>query len=651
MKNIESKLRETRSYDSPRSFSSKSNIDKTKLEALIKDSKNNPSHFWASLAKQEITWIKDFSTICSGTAPNYKWFEDGTLNVSYNCLDRFIETTKKNKNAIIHISEDNKKNILTYEELYLQVNIFANALLKCPVIKQDRVIIYMPTIPESIIAMLACARLGLIHSVVFAGFSSESLKNRINDCSAKIVITVDGFERNGKMIKAKETVDEAISMGCPTISNCITLKHSSVSINFNPEIDIWWHDIIDDNKNYIAPIEMNSEDILFILYTSGSTGKPKGIIHSTGGYLLNSIITNKWVFDLKNEDVFWCTADIGWITGHSYVVYGPLATGSTILIYDGAPTYPKVDRFWEIIEQNNVTVFYTAPTAIRTLMKLGENLPDSYNLDSLRLLGTVGEPINPKAWIWYQNKIGKGKCPIVDTWWQTETGANMIAPIPGVTKTLPGTCTHSLPGIEVAIIADDGHEIIKPNQGGNLVIKKPWPSMLRGIWGDEKRYKETYWEKFNNQYYVTGDTARRDENNNIWIMGRSDDVVNVSGHRLGTMEIESSIVSHEYVAEAAVVSYKHDVKGEAIHAFVTLKNTYTSYMTPQFAEDLRNWVKEKIGSIAKPERISFSDALPKTRSGKIMRRLLRNIARGENISGDTSTLENENILKQLQNIL
>jgi acetyl-CoA synthetase len=419
----------------------------------------------------------------------------------------------------------------------------------------------------------------------------------------------------------------------------------------NEKRDLWWDEILPTDNKFVPPEEMSAEDLLFILYTSGSTGKPKGIIHTTAGYLLNCILTNKWVFDLKESDIFWCTADIGWITGHSYVVYGPLATGSTVLIYDGAPTYPKVDRFWDIIEKNKVTIFYTAPTAIRTLMKLGEDLPEKYNLESLRLLGTVGEPINPKAWIWYQIKIGNSVCPIVDTWWQTETGANMIAPIPGVTKTIPGTCTHPLPGIDIGIIDDDGNEINMANQGGNLVIRKPWPSMLRGIWGDEKRYKETYWKKFNNKYYITGDMARRDDDGNIWIMGRSDDVVNVSGHRLGTMEIESSIVSHEYVAEAAVVSYKHDVKGEAIHAFVTLKNNFLDYATPKFAEDLRDWVKEKIGSIAKPERISFSDALPKTRSGKIMRRLLRNIARGEKISGDTSTLENEKILKQLQNIL
>ena len=648
MKNIESKLKESRSYKPGNAFVAQSNVTVDLLEQLYRLYKNDSDAFWAKLARQNIDWIKDFKTICSGKAPFYKWFEEGRLNVTQNCLDRYIN---KNKVAIIHISEDDKKKSISYDDLYYLVNNFSYALKQQGLKKGDRVIIYMPTTPEAIIAMLSCARLGLIHSVVFAGFSSESLQNRINDCSATVVITVDGFKRNGKIIKTKKTVDQALSMGCPSIKSCIVYKNLKNKTEFNKNTDVYWNEILPSKQQIVEPEVMASEDLLFILYTSGSTGKPKGIMHTTAGYLLNSIITNKWVFDLKKNDIFWCTADIGWITGHSYVVYGPLATGSTILIYDGAPTYPKVDRFWDIIEKNKVSVFYTAPTAIRTLMKLGENLPDKYNLESLRLLGTVGEPINPKAWIWYQDKIGNCNCPIVDTWWQTETGANMIAPIPGVTKTVPGTCTHPLPGIDIGIISDDGHEITEVNQGGNLVIKKPWPSMLRGIWGDETRYQETYWKKFKNKYYVTGDTARKDEDGNIWIMGRSDDVVNVSGHRLGTMEIESSIVSHEYVAEAAVVSYKHEVKGEAIHAFVTLKNNYIDYMTPEFAEELRSWVKDKIGSIAKPERISFSDALPKTRSGKIMRRLLRNIARGENISGDTSTLENENILKQLQNIL
>ncbi|MFT4517296.1 MAG: acetyl-CoA synthetase [Gammaproteobacteria bacterium] len=648
MKNIESKLIESRQYKPDIEFSKKSNLNPSLLKKLNSLYKNNPDEFWSSLAKKEIQWIKGFKSICTGDAPFYEWFKEGKLNISENCLDRH---RNKNKKAIIHIAENNQKKITSYDELYILVNNFSYALKQIGLKKGDRVVIYMPTIPESIIAMQSCARLGLIHSVVFAGFSSESLKNRINDCAAKVVITVDSFMRNGKIINSKAIVDEAlINASCPSINKCLIYKNLGTEINFNDR-DLWWHEILPSKEKIVKPEAMSSEDLLFILYTSGSTGKPKGIVHSTAGYLLNCIITNKWVFDLKDNDIFWCTADIGWITGHSYVVYGPLATGATILIYDGAPTFPKPDRFWDIIEKNKVTIFYTAPTAIRTLMKLGEDLPDQYDLSSLRLLGTVGEPINPKAWIWYQLKIGNNKCPIVDTWWQTETGANIIAPIPGVTHTTPGTCTQPLPGIEIGIVDEDGNDINEANQGGNLVIKKPWPSMLRGIWGDKKRYLETYWKKYNNNFYITGDTARKDEYGNIWIMGRSDDVVNISGHRLGTMEIESAIVSHEYVAEAAVVSYKHEIKGEAIHAFVTLKNNFINHNDNEFSSELREWVKKKIGSIAKPERISFSDSLPKTRSGKIMRRLLRNIARGEDITGDTSTLENESILDQLKNIL
>ena len=650
MKNIESNLKEKRVFKPSEKFVQQANLNSINLDKLIKKYKSDPSLFWKELAVNEITWIKKFTTVCTGKSPFFKWFEDGTLNISANCLDRHIETDKKDKIAIRHISEDNQINTLSYQELFSKVNSFSSGLKHLGLKKQDRVIIYMPTIPESITAMLSCARLGLIHSVVFAGFSSESLKDRINDCHAKVVITVDAFKRGGKFIKAKETVDKALAMGCPSIEHCIIYKNSSQEINFDKSRDIWWDKVIDTDDQTITPEEMNAEDLLFILYTSGSTGKPKGIIHSSAGYLLNCLLTNKWVFDLKDDDIFWCTADIGWITGHSYVVYGPLALGSTILIYDGAPTYPDGDRFWKIIDENQVTVFYTAPTAIRTLMKLGDELPKRHKLDSLRLLGTVGEPINPEAWIWYYKTIGKENCPIVDTWWQTETGANMIAPLPGIYSTIPGTCTKPLPGIEVEVVDSEGNKVKDIKQGGNLVIKKPWPSMLRGIWGDEERYVETYWKKYDNKFYITGDTARRDEDGNIWIMGRSDDVVNVSGHRLGTMEIESALVSHEYVAESAVVSFPHDIKGEAIHSFVVLRDSFKSHVGKQFANELREWVKTKIGSIAKPDRISFSTNLPKTRSGKIMRRLLRNIARGEKISGDTSTLENENILSQLRDI-
>jgi len=650
MKNIESNLKEQRSFSPSKNFIKQANLKDKDLNNLRNKYDANPELFWSELASSELTWIKKFKSVCSGTSPFYQWFKDGTLNVSSNCIDRHIKTAKKDKTAIRHVTEDNTVTNLSYNELFSKVNSFSSALLQIGLKKEDRVIIYMPTIPESIVAMLSCARIGCIHSVVFAGFSSESLKDRINDCSAKAVITVDSFFRNGKSIKTKSVVDKALSFGCPSIKNCIVFKNSSEKINFNKPIDLWWHEILKESDSFVKPAEMSAEDLLFILYTSGSTGKPKGIIHSSAGYLLNCVLTNKWVFDLKDNDIFWCTADIGWITGHSYVVYGPLALGATILIYDGAPTYPSGDRFWKIVDENQVTVFYTAPTAIRTLMKLGDELPAKHKLDSLRLLGTVGEPINPEAWIWYYKNIGRENCPVVDTWWQTETGANMIAPIPGVYDVVPGTCTKPLPGIEIDIVDSEGQTVKKTDQGGNLVIKKPWPSMLRGIWGDKDRYVSTYWSKYKNKFYVTGDTARKDKDGNVWIMGRSDDVVNISGHRLGTMEVESAIVSHEFVAESAVVSYPHEIKGEAIHAFVVLIDNFKTHNDAEFANQLREWVKEKIGSIAKPDRISFSTNLPKTRSGKIMRRLLRNIARGEEISGDTSTLENENILNQLKDI-
>ena len=642
---IESNLDEKRSF-SPREHHTKdANFTKKDFLRLTKQFKNNRNKTWSDLAKSNILWDKSFNDVISGKAPFYKWFSDGKLNVSKNCVDRHIS---KNKSAIIHISENNKRKVLSYSDLYIYINKFSYALRKLGLTSGDRVIIYMPTIPESIVAMLSCARLGLIHSVVFAGFSSIALRDRIIDCKAKAIITVDAYMRSGKIINSKEIVDDAIKVGCDFVDNVIVYENYDALSNKKSK-DVLWSEILPKEEKYIDPVSMSSDELLFILYTSGSTGKPKGIMHTSGGYLLNCIITNKWVFDLKDQDIFWCTADIGWITGHSYVVYGPLACGATILIYDGAPLYPHSNRFWEIIQENNVSIFYTAPTALRTLMKVGENDPSNYNLESLRILGTVGEPINPKAWMWYFETVGKSLCPIVDTWWQTETGANMIAPIPSINSLIPGTCTKPLPGIDVAIVDINGEELRDPNQGGDLVIRQPWPSMLAGIWGDKDRYVETYWSKYSSKYYVTGDTARYDEDGNIWIMGRSDDVVNVSGHRLGTMEIESALVSHRLVAEAAVVSYKHEIKGEAIQAFISLKQS--SKNKSELADDLRQWVSRKIGSIAKPERISFSDALPKTRSGKIMRRLLRNLARGEDITSDTSTLENESIIEQLKKIV
>ena len=642
---IESNLDEKRSFSPSENSKKNSNITEEDFLNLMERFQNNRDKTWADLATENILWDKSFSNVISGEAPFYKWFDDGKLNVSKNCVDRHINS---NKSAIIHISENNERKVLSYLDLYIYINKFSYALKELGLCTGDRVVIYMPTIPESIVAMLSCARLGLIHSVVFAGFSSNALRERIIDSKAKAIITVDAFKRSGKIINSKKIVDDAIKVRCEFVNKVIIFENYTLVKN-KKEKDVLWGEILPKDEKYIEPVSMNSDELLFILYTSGSTGKPKGIMHTSGGYLLNCIITNKWVFDLKDQDIFWCTADIGWITGHSYVVYGPLACGATILIYDGAPLYPHSSRFWEIIQENKVSIFYTAPTALRTLMKIGENDPNNYNLESLRILGTVGEPINPKAWMWYYETVGKSLCPIVDTWWQTETGANMIAPIPSVNSLIPGTCTKPLPGIDVAIVNVNGEELTEPHQGGDLVIRQPWPSMLAGIWGDEDRYVETYWSKFSSRYYVTGDTARYDEDGNIWIMGRSDDVVNVSGHRLGTMEIESALVSHELVAEAAVVSYKHEIKGEAIHAFISLKQT--SKIKDKLADDLRKWVALKIGSIAKPERISFSDALPKTRSGKIMRRLLRNIAREENITGDTSTLENESIIEQLKEIV
>ena len=647
MKDIESALIEERLYRPTKKFQENCNITAEQAIKQHADYKFNPESFWKGLANQFIEWDKPFTKICSGSRPFFKWFEDGTLNVSKNCVDRHIKNTN---NAIIHISENGKKKNISYKKLYEKVNRFSWSLKKMKLKEGDRVIIYMPTIPESIIAMLACARLGIIHSVVFAGFSSESLKDRIIDCNAKAVITVDGFKRSGKLIESKKVVDEAIEAGCECVEAVLIFNNLNLKISKN-KIDFTWDEIAPRESVVVDPLSMNAEALLFILYTSGSTGKPKGIMHSSAGYLLNCSLTSRWVFDLKENDIFWCTADIGWVTGHSYVVYGPLSLGATILIYDGAPTYPDKNRFWKIIEENKVTVFYTAPTAIRTLMKVGEDSPRSFKLDSLRLLGTVGEPINPKAWVWYHKMIGLENCPIVDTWWQTETGANMIAPLPGISDLAPGTCTKPLPGIETAIMDTNGDEITNANIGGDLVIKNPWPSMLRGIWNDENRYKQTYWSKYNGKYYITGDTARYDDKGNIWIMGRSDDVVNISGHRLGTMEVESALVAHINVAEAAVVSYKHEIKGEAIHAFVSLKQNNKKLDNSKYADELRQWVKKKIGSIAVPERISFSDMLPKTRSGKIIRRLLRNLARGEKISGDTSTLENENVVTQLREIV
>ncbi len=646
---IESILNESRSFGPPKDFIDQANIDEEKAHNLKKQAEENHIQYWATLAKDQLEWFQPFNNILDESkAPNYEWFNDGVINASYNSLD--VNVSKNpNKTAIIFETEDGKSEHITYKELLSKTSQFANGLKKLGVEPMDRVVIYMPMCPEAVIAMQACARIGAIHSVVFGGFSSNALKDRIEDAKSKIVITADGAYRAGNIIPLKQATDEAVSQSSYKVENVVVFQRTGEKIEFNEKRDVWWGDLVSDYDSICDPEPLNAEHPLFILYTSGSTGKPKGIQHSTAGYILHAKTTFSWVFDIKNDDVFWCTADVGWITGHTYVAYGPLLAGATILIYEGAPTFPDVGRFWDICEKHAVTIFYTAPTAIRALMKHGDEIPQSYDLSSLRLLGTVGEPINPEAWMWYHRIIGQERCPIVDTWWQTETGGAMISPLPGVTETKPGSCTTPMPGIDVDIVDELGEPVGEANQGGYLVIKKPWPSMLRTIWGDNQRYIDTYWEKFDGRYYVAGDSAYRDEDGCHWIMGRIDDVLNVSGHRLGTMEVESALVANEMVAEAAVVGRPHEVKGESIFAFVVTKGERPiGEGAKKMQEALREWVAEQVGAIAKPDEIRFSDNLPKTRSGKIMRRLLRAIARDEAITQDISTLEDESIIKQLQ---
>jgi acetyl-CoA synthetase len=651
MANLESTLQEDRLFEPAKDFSSKARLkNRDELEALRQKAEDDHEGFWADLARTEMDWHKPFETILDDSkAPHYQWFNDGEINVSYNCLDRNL-ATKADKTAIIFEGEKGDTQHITYAQLHADVCRFANGLKSLGVVSGDRVVIYMPMVPEAVIAMQACARIGATHSVVFGGFSAESLKDRIENAGAKVVITADGGFRGGKIVELKAATDEALSNGCETIEKVVVLKRTDHTIQFDGNRDIWWSDLVKTQADNCEPEWVNSEHPLFLLYTSGSTGKPKGIQHSTGGYLLNAIMTMKWVFDINDKDVFWCTADVGWITGHTYVAFGPLAVGATMLMYEGAPTVPDAGRFWKICQDHKITIFYTAPTAIRALMKAGgDETPAKYDLSSIRLLGTVGEPINPEAWMWYHKVIGGERCPIVDTWWQTETGAHMISPVPGAVATKPGSCTLPLPGIAADIVDADGNSITEPNQGGVLVIRKPWPSMIRTVYGDDQRYYDTYWEMFDGKLYVAGDNARRDEDGYFWIMGRIDDVLNVSGHRLGTMEVESALVAHPKVAEAAVVGYPHDIKGEGIFAFVVLRGERPADgIDEELTKELRDWVAKQIGPIAKPDEIRYSDNLPKTRSGKIMRRLLRNIARNEEITQDTSTLENEDIVLQLQ---
>jgi acetyl-CoA synthetase len=647
--NIKSVLIEERRFPPSAEFIAKARLKSADLEALRAEANANHTGFWARQAQSELRWHKAFSvTLDESRAPNYRWFTDGELNVSYNCLDVHLEE-RGHKTALTFVGEPGDVRHVSYRELHADVCRFANALLAQDVQPGDRVVIYMPMVPEAIVAMHACARIGAIHSVVFGGFSALSLKDRIEDAGAVVLITADGGWRGGKAIELKQAADKALASGCESIRKVIVLKRTGQDLDMYPGRDLWWHDLVEGQPPVCDPVWVNAEHPLFLLYTSGSTGKPKGIQHSSAGYLLGAKLTSKWVFDLNDQDVFWCTADIGWVTGHSYVAYGPLAAGATIVIYEGAPTFPHPGRFWQICESLGVTIFYTAPTAIRALMKLGDDIPARYDLTKLRLLGSVGEPINPEAWMWYHEHVGRMRCPIVDTWWQTETGAIMISPVPGVTATKPGSCTRPLPGVDATIVDARGEPVEGNDAGGYLVIRKPWPSMLRTIWGDNDRYLKTYWETFQNRYYVAGDSAHRDKDGYFWIMGRIDDVLNVAGHRLGTMEIESALVAHPKVAEAAVVGKQHDVKGESVFAYVVLRGERpVGAAVESFTKTLRDWVTEQLGAIARPDDIRFSDNLPKTRSGKIMRRLLRAIARNEDITQDLSTLENPAIIDQLR---
>ncbi|WP_258358650.1 acetate--CoA ligase [Moorella sulfitireducens (nom. illeg.)] len=624
---IEALLKENRTFPPPPSFVAAANVKDT---ALYKEGEDI-EHFWAGEAAR-LHWFRPWDRVLEWEYPLAWWFNGGTLNVSYNCLDRHLETWRRNKAALIWEGEPGDAVVLTYRDLYREVNKFAAVLRSLGVKRNDRVTIYLPMIPELPIAMLACTRIGAVHNVVFGGFSAAALQDRINDVGARVLITADGGFRKGKIVALKENADTALA-ATPSVEKVIVTKRTGQAINMQPGRDLWWHELMAAAPLYTPPEHMEAEDPLFILHTSGTTGKPKGVVHTTAGYLVGVATTSHYVFDLKDEDVYWCTADIGWITGHSYVVYGPLANGATVLMYEGSPDYPRPDRYWQIIEKYGVTVFYTAPTAIRSFMRYGPSYPARYDLSSLRLLGTVGEPINPEAWMWYYNYIGHRRCPIVDTWWQTETGMILITPLPGLTPLKPGSACQPFPGVEAAVVDDRG-EPVPPGKGGYLVIKKPWPAMMRTIFNDPERYVNQYWNRIPG-YYFTGDGARVDEDGYFWLLGRVDDVINVSGHRIGTMEVESALVDHPGVAEAAVISRKDDIKGQAIVAFVTVKDGIEA--TPDLARELKEHVVQKIGALARPEAIYFTAELPKTRSGKIMRRLLRDIAEGRAL-GDTSTL-------------
>ena len=645
---FDSMMEETRIFEPPAALSRRAYVKSlAEYEEIYKRSIEDPQGFWAEKAGQ-LEWFKKWDEVTGGDFSRgvIRWFTGGKLNASSNCLDRHLGNGRKNNTALIWEGEpDGQDRVYTYQELHREVCKFANILKKKGLKKGDRVALYMPMIPELPIAMLACARIGVIHSVVFGGFSAESLRDRILDCEAKLVVTTDGGFRGGKVIALKENVDIALRE-CSSVEACIVSKRSHMDIAMEKGRDTWWEEEMaaKDITSECEPEEMDAEDPLFILYTSGSTGKPKGVLHTTGGYLLYALQTTKWIFDIKDGDTYWCTADIGWVTGHSYIVYGPLALGATSVMFEGVPTYPNPDRLWEIVEKYKVNIFYTAPTAIRALAREGDEWPRKRDLRSLRILGTVGEPINPEAWMWYYNVIGAGRCPIMDTYWQTETGGSIITPLPGAIPIKPGSATFPFPGIDAVVVREDGSEC-DVNEGGYLCVRNSWPGIMRTVYGDPERFRDTYFSQFPGMYF-TGDGARRDEDGYFWLMGRVDDVINVSGHRLGTAEIESALVSHSLVAEAAVVGFSHDIKGQGIYAFVTLKSGVEK--AENLKKTLLGHVRKEIGPIATPDKIHFADALPKTRSGKIMRRILRKIAEGETGNlGDTSTLADPSIVEDL----
>jgi acetyl-CoA synthetase len=641
MSEIDNLLQEDRRFPPSEAWATSANITDP---AVYDRAARDPEAFWAGFAR-ELEWIRPWDTVLKWTPPYARWFDGGKINASANCLDRHVRTARRNKAAIIWEGENGDKRTLTYWDLFRQVSTFANVLKSLGVRRGDRVALYLPLIPELAIAMLACARIGAVHNVVFGGFSAESLRDRINDSQAVLLVTADGGYRRGHIVPLKRIADEALR-DTPSIKNVVLVQRLAASADApapGEGREHSYHELMAKADARCEPAALDSEDILYILYTSGTTGKPKGIVHTTGGYLVGTYATSKWVFDLKEDDVYWCTADIGWVTGHSYVVYGPLANGATVMMYEGAPDWPQKDRFWDIIERHGVTIFYTAPTAIRAFMRWGGEWPDRHDLSTLRLLGSVGEPINPEAWVWYHKKIGREQCPIVDTWWQTETGMIMITPLPGITSTTPGSATRPFPGIAAEIRDGQGRRVEKG--GGLLTLTRPWPAMLRGIYGDPDRYVQQYWSRWSDGTYFTGDGARLDEDGFYWLLGRVDDVLNVAGHRLGTMEVESALVDHPKVAEAAVVGKPHEIKGQAVAAFVTVKEGVKA--TPAFAEELKEHVVRKIGAIARPDQILFAADLPKTRSGKIMRRLLRDIAEGKAL-GDTTTLADPAVVAKLK---